>query len=167
MQASGSHPRLFAERVCVVCRLIMSYSVMMLTSLGHSRHLVLLLFVMVLSMSTMGGVISSEMMLYDGTMQNCPFMGVAALCQMNPLEHLVAWQSMFSAIATNAANVFLLLLLLTLILLMRIVGRLPFKEHLDRLAVRERQYTRHSLAFAHANPLQEALSQGILNPKVY
>ena len=102
----------------------------------------------------------------SGQMTGCMFSGTA-ICTMTPLEHLAAWQSMFSATISNATSIFLLLLLLALVLFVHIVWRLPFKDQLDWLAVRQRLYSRRSLAFAYTNPLQEAFSRGILNPKVY
>ena len=102
----------------------------------------------------------------NGHMTGCMFSGTA-ICTMTPLEHFAAWQAMFSATLANSTSTFLLLLLLALVLLVRIVGTLPFKEPANRQAVRQRLYARHTLAFAYANSLQEAFSQGILNPKVY
>ena len=124
------------------------------------------LIVVVLSMS-MWGAVSTGMMMQDGTMQNCPFMGVTALCNMNLLEHLTAWQSMFNAIPASIASVFLLLSLLALVFLAYGRVRELFYESIDSLAVLVQLYARRSLAFAYANSLQQAFSDGILNPKVY
>ena len=129
----------------------------------------LLLSVLLVALLTVGvwGAVSSGMMMQDGTMQNCPFMGVTALCDMGALEHLTAWQSMFAALPTNAASALLLLILLALVLLVRVVGRLPFKVEINWQAIRQKLYAKHLLASSYAHPLQEAFSQGILNPKVY
>ena len=130
------------------------------------RILVLVLVIAVLAIGIWGAV-STGTMMHDGNMQNCPYVGVATLCNMTTLEHFAAWQAMFSAIPANAVSVFLLLTLLAFVLSVHNVERLPFKEQLNLLAVRQRLYTRHSLAFAYASPLQEAFSRGILNPKVF
>ncbi len=66
------------------------------------------IFLVLVLMMNVGGVFSAGMMMDDnGMMHNCPYMGIAALCNMSPLEHLSQWQSMFSATLLLFALAFL------------------------------------------------------------
>jgi len=100
-----------------------------------------------------------------GEMANCPFMGVAAVCRMNPLEHLAAWQNMFTVPPQKIFFVFLTLLLLAFLaaLLLRNFWRTREKESLSTEAV----YYERTNAAPIRNPLQEAFSDGILHPKIF
>lgn len=87
----------------------------------------------------------------DRHTSTCPLMGMPALCQMNPIEHSAAWQSMFVA-----ASVFIVVIFLRVFssvhrtFLAYAYSVRPFIKVVD---VRD--------------PLQQALSDGILNPKIY
>lgn len=110
------------------------------------------------------GVLHFSMMQTDGQMSGCPFMGEGAICQMNPLEHLAAWQSAFTTILPDQSLASLLLLLLLSFLLLRI-GRQKFARNKDSPIQLFRIRFRERLFFP--SPLQEAFSNGILNPKVF
>lgn len=101
-----------------------------------------------------------------GHMTGCPFMGATAVCNMTPLEHMAAWQSMFTSTPAQAANV-LTLLLLAATLVASFFSRLFPRIDADLLGNKQRLYQKRSFAFAYATPLQEAFSQGILNSKAY
>lgn len=107
-------------------------------------------------------------MTMDGSMDsNCFMPGMSAtLCQMNPLAHLAAWQNMFVAVPSMSS--FLLLLSIFLALVFgRFLTRLrytlapPKLDPLEPLATYYKQYV------PIPSQLQEAFSNGILNPKVF
>jgi hypothetical protein len=108
------------------------------------------------------GVLHFSMMQTDGQMSGCPFMGEGAICQMNPLEHLAAWQSAFTTILPGQSVVFLLLLLSFLLLRF---GRQSFARNKDSPI--HLFYIRYRERLFFLNPLQEAFSNGILNLKVF
>lgn len=101
----------------------------------------------------------------DGQMSNCPFMGVAAVCQMNPLEHIAAWQNMFTVSYQKDIFAFLVLLLLAFLkaLLLRNFWHIHTKEPLSVEAMRYRRINTLLIL----NPLQEAFSDGIIHPKIF
>lgn len=100
------------------------------------------------------------------TMSNCPFMsGQAVVCNMNPLEHIAAWQSMFvTTLQQNGSD--LLALFFAALALMLIGARLlrPKLQPETALAfsiIRSREVSLPLPLF------QELFSNGILNPKVF
>lgn len=103
----------------------------------------------------------------DGTMGGCLFSGMEEICEMSFTEHLTEWQSMFTTTVTQ--NAFTLILLLLLAVVFVAVG--IFKRNLHLLssfhATRWRLYLRYNPELSLFNPLKEAFSQGILNPKIY
>ncbi|OYV27069.1 MAG: hypothetical protein B7W98_02590, partial [Parcubacteria group bacterium 20-58-5] len=46
----------------------------------------------------------------DNQLAPCPFTGESAVCNMNPLEHIAAWQNAFTTTFQNERDVALLLL---------------------------------------------------------
>ena len=95
-------------------------------------------------------------------MHDCPFMGMTAICQMNPLEHIAVWQSKFATLTLKASLTVLLLTLLALAI--------------PALWQRLRIQTVHQSNFCRAridaplissNYLADALSNGILHSKVF
>ena len=114
------------------------------------------------------GIFSPDMaMISDGQMSSkCPFMpGMASLCQMNPLEHIAAWQSMFAAIPNQHDVLTTLLLLLASfafsLFLTRKANYPPIIS--DSKAQFVYNWTRTPIT----NPLQELFSSGILNSKIF
>lgn len=110
---------------------------------------------------TMGGFFSYEMMMQDGTMHNCPYMGVAALCNMTPLEHLSQWQQMFSA---TAQQLFTLALLSAFALLVTLFFVKDFFTSIESPPRGMSQYKYRERIF---DPLRLAFARGIVHPKVY
>lgn len=103
----------------------------------------------------------------NGQMSGCMFTGTG-ICSMTPLEHAATWEAMFTAVPAQTASVLLLLLLiLAVVSVLTRTLRPVFDFSLDRISVRQRLYAKQSRARAYINPIQEALSQGILNPKTY
>ncbi len=107
-----------------------------------------------------GGAISAGMMMEDGAMHNCPYMGVPVLCNMSPLEHLSEWQSMFAATAQQFATA-ALLLLLALAIVWQFFGHLFVPERTKTLVPRYRYRER---VF---DPLRLAFARGIIHTKVF
>lgn len=100
------------------------------------------------------------------TMSDCPLMsGQAVVCNMNPLEHIAAWQSMFTGMLQQSSSDLLALLLtalgLALVWTKILWPRLDQEPRLAFAVVAGRQnYLPPPL-------LQELFSNGILNPKVF
>jgi len=98
---------------------------------------------------------------------NCFMPGMtASLCQMNPLEHIATWQSMFTAIPSQGGILSLLAVLLALILgavtLFSYRGVAPPKILIPQLSYLYKRWRVPIL-----DPLQEAFSNGILHPKIF
>lgn len=115
-------------------------------------------------MSVLGMGIGME--ITDGQMSSCPFMaGQPTMCQMNITEHIAQWQQTFLGIPTKTN-----FLALAVILLIGVLASFikPFSQ-LKKLA----KSTARFLAYRRANfakvfdPILVALSDGILNPKIY
>ncbi len=101
----------------------------------------------------------------NGEMSHCPFMGIATVCQMNPLEHIVAWQNMFTALPQKdifTSLTFLLLIIFSFPLLRNFLP-IPSKESLSAEAIR---YKRKNILFI-PTPLQRAFSDWLLPPKIF
>ena len=94
---------------------------------------------------------------------NCPFSTHSeAICQMNPMEHIQEWQNAFTVLPTkNIVSIFLFILAFILIGGFTFYGRflaqkpsfLFFKNIIN--------------SFRIFNPLKDAFSNGILNPKTF
>ena len=112
-----------------------------------------------LFMSTIGGALSASMMMADGGMTHCPYMGVTALCGMTPLEHLAQWQHIFLATAQQLASL-ALLLSITVIVWHFTANIFVTREHY--FAVYRKRYRQK-----HFDPLRLAFARGILHTKVY
>ena len=133
-----------------------------------SRFVLVFGLIAFLSVAFFGASLSMGMgMKDDGTMGGCLFTGMEEICTMKFDEHLAQWQSMFTTTAPQKALAFALLLLLAVVF----VAVAIFKRNLLLLfshhATRWRLYIRHNPELSLFNPLREAFSQGILNPKIY
>jgi hypothetical protein len=107
---------------------------------------------------------TQSMSAQDMPMPGCPFMndGVPVLCTMSPLEHIEAWQDMFTAVPVT----FTLLLCLTLLVffapyLYSFKWSPPLRSRFRFTA----PYTTSKPTFE--SYIQEAFSNGILNPKLF
>ncbi len=133
--------------------------------LRHKKHTIGIAIV-TLTFLLLGsfGVLHFGMMPPDGQMSGCPFMGGGAVCRMDPLEHLAAWQSAFTVtIPGQSVASLVLLLLLSLLLLRHGRHRFPRKKILPTRDFR----VPHRVRFFFHHPLQEAFSDGILHPKLF
>lgn len=129
--------------------------------LKHILPLIILIFLLVafLGAGHIGMTVDAR-----GQMVACPFLGVSALCEMNSLAHIAKWQSLFSALPEREAAAFLAVVLLslsTIFLLWHVryahsVSTLPFLVLASR-----------AVTVLIPSILQEAFSDGILNPKVF
>ncbi len=95
----------------------------------------------------------------DGTMSGCMFSGKAEVCAMTFAEHLANWQAMFTTTAPQKMLAFVSLLLLVVVF----VALFLFSYYTTRW----RLYIKQNPNLSLFNPLREAFSQGILNPKIY
>lgn len=95
---------------------------------------------------------------------NCPFGGHSmAICQMNQMQHTQEWQSMFTMLPTQ--NILLALFALFALLFIRKPhSRFSIPKHLLPLSINRLSY---SQSFQILDPLKEAFSNGILNPKIF
>lgn len=130
----------------------------------RGRQVIFVLILTFVLMMTVGGVVSAEMMMdKDGMMMhNCPFMGIAVLCEMSPLQHLMEWQSMFTASAQPLAVILLLLLVLAIAL-----SQFLTRILMDRLHERPAPVFRYRYRQPVFDTLRLALARGIIHPKVY
>lgn len=100
----------------------------------------------------------------NGETANCPFSDHSmSICKMNPLEHIEEWQSMFTAIPAKDIVSFFFLLL--------VVIALTTLSFWSRFSIPDIRYLYKRLLYKKKfhipNPLEEAFSQGILNPKLF
>lgn len=104
----------------------------------------------------------------DGTMSGCLFDGRAEICLMTIAEHLSRWQGMFIAISQKTD---LLTLLFSFISAIGALVVFALKKNglllLKHLSDRWRLYLKRNPYIPLFDPLREAFSQGILNPKIY
>lgn len=101
----------------------------------------------------------------DMPMPGCPFMSESqpVLCTMSPLEHIEAWQDMFTAIPNTEALLLLSLLLLSLFSFSYHPSKWP--QSILRLFYIPQPQS-GPLLFS-GSYLTEAFSNGILNPKLF
>jgi len=96
-------------------------------------------------------------------MLNCPFMlGQAAICTMNPLEHIAVWQNMFTALARESILVFLVFASLFPFFVRRLLDTSHNFSAPALYMVRRRVEIPIVLS-----PLEKAFSRGILHPKIF
>jgi ABC-type phosphate transport system auxiliary subunit len=99
----------------------------------------------------------------DMPMPGCPFMSeFSVVCSMSPLEHIEAWQHMFTAIPGTMT----LILLLGVLMLF---GSRSFTDFFSPPCLEVSSRTKFSRAqnVSTHNYLQEFFSRGILNPKLF
>lgn len=107
---------------------------------------------------------------YSGTMMghgeigmaDCPLMGYsAAVCNMNPLEHVSMWQTMFAAIPVQSA-VFALLLLLAFFFFTRF-RELLWLFHSSPQPIR----IFYDPEIGTHDPLRLFMARGLMHPKIF
>ena len=120
-----------------------------------------------LSVGLFGSSHSFSMEMKDnGTTSSCLFTGMDEICTMTFIEHLSAWQSMFNSIPVRSAIISLLALAFALLLFAGFLKRY-FIWVLERMTATQKLYLVQHPNLSLFKLLQEAFSQGILNPKIY
>lgn len=102
----------------------------------------------------------------ESTTGNCPFAPnhPMSICQMNPMEHIQEWQSMFTMLPVGNMS----LIIFTLLALITI----SYLKFWNRFSTPEPSFSILNpspslLSFQIFNPLKELFSKGILNPKIF
>lgn len=115
-----------------------------------------------LLISAVGVAYSGVMMGHGMDMAGCPLMGNnAVVCNMNPLDHLSAWQNLFAAIPTqNAATVLSLLLAVFFLFQLR---RFLWLLHPSPQPV----YVRIKPEVSTYDPLRRFMARGLMHPKIF
>lgn len=95
-------------------------------------------------------------------MIDCPLMGHdAAVCSMNPLEHIGMWQTMFAAIPVQS-------LVLSLVLLLAAFALVRFKELLYLLALSlQPVHIFYDFEVISHDPLRRFMARGLVHPKIF
>lgn len=107
---------------------------------------------------------TQSMLAMDMPMPGCPFMaGQSVLCTMSPLEHIEAWQDMFTVIPVVEILLLLSLLLLSLFTLHRLPSKWP--QSILRAFYIPQPHSVPRLSFS--SYLAQAFSDGVLNPKLF
>lgn len=102
----------------------------------------------------------------DGNMEGCIFTGKTMLCKMGIVEHISLWQGMFTAMPQESLLFMaLLILLVAVIFVTKNFLAPPRLSNSEALA--KRLYLKEHPNLSLFNPLKEAFSQGILNPKIH
>lgn len=97
----------------------------------------------------------------DGSMTDCPFLPGVSICMMSPLEMVAASQSFLGEIVLNTDSSLLLLLASATAISTAFFTFFSPPQVVTRFRVRKQK---HRARFSF---LEEAFSNGILNPKLY
>lgn len=99
-------------------------------------------------------------------LQRCPFSGhQMVICQMSPTEHIQEWQSMFTMLPVQSAVLALLALFAFFaVFKFKLWSRVSLP---NPALLYSQRYRARVASFQIFDPLQEAFSSGILNPKVF
>ena len=135
----------------------------MLSNPAYNRYVIAFALAVVVLTITFGGVLSSQTMMQDGKMTNCPFMGISLLCKMDVSEHLSQWQRMFIATPQQFFGIALLLLsLFVLFLLTRFLSVFSLRN--PRLSEESFYLQRVIEVF---DPLKLAFARGLIHSKTF
>ena len=117
------------------------------------------LFLLVLFGSFQFAVTNHHVM---GTTIDCPFEpGQHAMCDNTPLEHVEEWQNLFTVLPERTLSFSLFLVLFALFILTR------RGVTLRKLLNTQSFLSRTNKLNYFFDPIKEAFSSGILNPKIY
>ncbi|MEK7638944.1 MAG: hypothetical protein AAB388_02150 [Patescibacteria group bacterium] len=105
--------------------------------------------------------ITHHMMNMSGDTADCPFMPGISVCLMSPLEMVAASQSFLSGVTLTSDSALLLFLISSALVLATFFGFFSPPRGATRFKIRKQK---HRTQF---NFLEEAFSNGILNPKLY
>lgn len=102
----------------------------------------------------------------EGDMARCIFTGGMMLCTMSVTQHINLWLSMFISAPQENATIFaLLVLFIAVIFTTKNILAPPRWSKYNALAYK--LYLVQNPDFSLFNPLKEAISAGIINPKIY
>lgn len=130
---------------------------------SNRSRIALALVIALIAVSALLGVIHSAGSTSATGQGTCPFMPGVVICNMTPMQHIAAAQSMFNAFVQIDFSTFVLLLLS--LLLAAVISKLRplLKPRFVQASVFVSVQIFESPRFA----LQEAYSRGILNPKLF
>ena len=100
----------------------------------------------------------------NGQTVGCPFMPGVVICNMTPMQHVAAAQTMFTALPAQNDLAVLLFAFLSLV-----IGFLPFLRRASaqpRVTTASSTSERDEYVPTHT-ALQELFSRGVLNPKLF
>lgn len=101
----------------------------------------------------------------DGIMSNCPYLGITALCKMQPLEHVVAWQNMLVMLPVKTMALFASVLLLAFVALFVFLQQRRNGEVWRARPSQQKHRRRFIVGIK--DTLQEQFSNGILHTKIF
>ena len=129
------------------------------------KKIVYLAMTILLLVSGFGALNFGMTMSSDAQMSHCPFMGMATtfVCTMSPLEHVAAWQDMFTTTPARSSVAITFLLSISFLVLFSVL-RLQDVADLAFSLRRQRFRERYFIA---TPPLRLAFATGILNPKLF
>ena len=110
------------------------------------------------------GILHFSLMSMNSNMSDCPFMPGMSICSMTPFEHLNAWQQSFTSIPYegSTAQIILVFSVIAFCFLYFYYLFSPPKVFSVRQKFYRQNKTSPVISF-----LQEAFSDGILNPKPF
>lgn len=97
-----------------------------------------------------------------GTASCSALMGQVFICKMHPLEHISAWQTMFTSVVVQDVTM-LLYLLLAALLLARVIIALAYHPALAA----PHSHALHRECIPARTHLSYALARGIVHPKIF
>lgn len=107
-----------------------------------------------------GGFFAAEYVMMDSGTHDCPFMGVPALCNMSPVEHITQWQQLFTTTVPQFLALFLLLV--------GVIATIRYFIQSLASPQQERKFTRQFRRPERLyDPLRIALARGILHSKAF
>lgn len=136
--------------------------------MNAKRHIAQMFLAIAVATFVFGGFLTSSHfgidMQREGSTGRCPFMPGVVICNMTPLEHISAAQSMFNILPQDKEFFALLMLLLATAIAVSLLGqrKLLFPPAIRRIGF----VPRHEdvLLF---RPLQEAFSNGVIHSKAF
>lgn len=132
----------------------------------YDRKILILAIVAFFTVAVAGSAYVPMPMNDDGTMANCPYLGITALCTMQPLEHIAAWQDMLAALPAKIGGIFAAIVLIaSAILLVLLHG--PNADTIRHSAFSYMKKRRRQSALLIPDAIRDAFSRGILHTKAF
>lgn len=132
----------------------------------YDRKIMLLAVFAFFAVATAGTAYVPMPMNDDGTMANCPYLGITALCTMQPLEHIAALQTMLAALPAKIAGIFTTIIFLAFALLLTVLS--PFNTGALRyVACSYAGKRRRRAVLSIPDAIRDAFSRGILHTKAF